>query len=542
MRYSLLCIFLAAALLVWPFATLPAEDPPTHKLNRVALDSSPAAVEAYLRSLFPTGDLEAKIQRLIAQLGSSDYEARRSAMSELLLMPIPPVKQLEDAAQSRDAEVRVRARRILVQVSHLGYKTKLVAVLNDVEQRQMKGLAEVVFQLMPQLREPYLFQFAERALQATVRIEDVDLVRGKIATAASPQREAAVLALRFALGKEALPELLPMLGHAEPSMRLAAAEALADLGIRESLPVLVELLESPQAMQRRRSVSILRAVTGQRFGFSAFSPEESREPAAKAWRNWLNEHGKTARLTFPFPRRPLEQGRTVVCIWASKIFKEVTKNKADVFTAGGFKYVWGCHATPDGRRLVADAEQHAVYAYDENGRETWRRINLPGRPTSVEGLDNGNVLVACSDSDRVVELAPDGRIVWEFKIEGRPTTAQRRPDGQTIINLQNAGRVVEVDPQGNVTDLVKGLDYTHTAQQLENGNVLVTEMRQNRVDEYNLKGNIVWSKTGLKNPAQAQRLSNGNTLIGDEEGLHEFDANNKRVWHLEVSRARFYRY
>jgi hypothetical protein len=101
---------------------------------------------------------------------------------------------------------------------------------------------------------------------------------------------------------------------------------------------------------------------------------------------------------------------------------------------------------------------------------------------------------------------------------------------------------VEVDQQGNVAELVKGLDRAHTAQQLDNGNILVTEMRLNRVDEYDLAGNIVWTRQGLRNPAQAQRLSNGNTLIADEEGLHEFDAENNRIWHLEVTRSRFFRY
>jgi hypothetical protein len=323
---------------------------------------------------------------------------------------------------------------------------------------------------------------------------------------------------------------------------LAAAEALADQGQREGLPVLIDLLESPNAAQRHRSVSVLRAVTGQRFGFSPMSAEKPRALAVAAWRNWYQEHGQAAQLIYPFPRQPIEQGRTLVCVWGSRQFKEVLENKAEVFNVAGFKYVWGCHATPDGRRLVADAEQQAVFEYDSTGKEIWSRINLPGRPTSVEGLENGNVLVACSDSDRVVEIAPDGRLVWNYEIEGRPTTAQRMPSGHTIINLQNAGKVVEVDQQGNILDLVKGLDRVHTAQQLDNGNVLVTEMRLNRVDEYDLKGNIIWSKQGLKNPAQAQRLQNGNTLIADEDGLHELDAESNRVWHLETTRARFFRY
>jgi len=101
---------------------------------------------------------------------------------------------------------------------------------------------------------------------------------------------------------------------------------------------------------------------------------------------------------------------------------------------------------------------------------------------------------------------------------------------------------VEVAQQGNRRTLVKGLDRSHTAQRLDNGNVLVAEMRLNRVDEYDINGDVVWSITNLNNPAQAQRLSNGNTLIGDEKGLHEYDPEKNRVWHLPGTRSRFFRY
>ena len=533
---------LAMAVLFGPIATSSAEDIFASKLRRLKVEPTTEGVRSYFESLIPSADLEARNAALLADLGSSNYQTRQSAMTALLNLPVPPIPQLEEAASSGDAEVRARVRRILAKASEQGYKARLVAAFTFVEHRRLKGLAPVLLKVMPQIREPYLFQFAERALQATAERRDGDLLRQEIAAAPSPRKEAAVLALGTALGEEALPELLPLLGHKEPALRLAAAEGLADLGRRESLPVLIDLLESPDVGHRHRSVTVLRAVTGQRFNFSPPGTEKPRAQAVAAWRNWYQEHGQTARLTYPFPRKPIEVGRTLVCVWASKLMKEVTDTKAEVFSVEGFKYVWGCHAMPDGRRLVVDAEQRAVFEYDERGQETWRRANLPGRPTSVEGLENGNVLIACSDSDRVVEVAYDGRIVWDFRIEGRPTTAQRLPSGHTVINLQNAGTVVEVDQQGNVTELVKGLDRAHTAEFLDNGNILVTEMRLNRVDEYDSNGNIVWSKQGLKNPAQAQRLSNGNTLVADEEGLHEFDPENKRIWHLEVTRARFFRY
>lgn len=542
MRQYGIGLLLAGIAFAWPVFAWSADDLLTERLKALKLDPTKDGMEKYLESLIPTEGMDREIKSHITNLGSPSYKERQAAMMALLNMPIPPIEHLEEAALSPDAEVRSRTRRILARANLQAYKTRLVAVLNFIEHRQIKGLAPVLVRLLPQIHEPQIFQFAERALEATAQSDDAELLRRELSQAPSPRREAALIALAKALGPEAILELMPLLQHSEASLRLAAAEALADQGQRECLPILIDLLESKVPLQRHRSVVVLRAVTGQRFGFSPTAAEKSRALAVTGWRNWYQEHGSTAKLTFPLPRRPIEQGRTLICVWGNRTFTEVLENKAEVFSVAGFKYIWGCHGTPEGRRFAVDAEQQAVFEYDSTGREIWSRTDLPGRPTSVQGLENGNVLVACSDSDRVVEMAADGRLVWNFQIEGRPTTAQRLSSGHTIINLQTAGKVVEVDQQGNIVDLVKGLDRSHTAQQLDNGNVLVTEMRLNRVDEYDLNGNVVWTQGGLKNPAQAQRLSNGNTIIADEVGLHEYDTEGNVIWFYETTRARFYRY
>lgn len=519
-----------------------AEDFATDRLKSWKIEPTPSGVESYLRTMIVSEEMQKQAKELIAQLGSSKYTERKAAMTALAKLPVLPHRQLKKAANSSNAEIRARARRLLT-TTHRKFQTpKLVAVLNFIERHQVKGLAEVILKVLPEWQDHYLLHHAERALLSTVGKGDAEFLRRQIATQPSPYRELALVALGAALGRDAVPELLPALKDNHSPMRLAAAEALADLGDRRSLPVLIELLNDEDVEHRRKSAMILRAVTSQRLSFSAHQPAKNRAKAIQAWQQWYDESGETAKLVSPFPRRPVEVGHTLVCVWSSNLFKEVDANKREIFTVPGFKYVWGCHVAADGRRLVLDAERKTVFEYDSQGRETWRRINLPGRPTGVEGLANGNVLIACSESDHVVEVARDGRIVWKFEVEGRPTTAQRLPNGNTVINLQTAGKIIEVDQQGNRKTLVEGLDRTHTAQRLENGNLLVTEMRLNRVDEYDVNGNVVWSKTNLKNPAQAQRIANGNTLIADEDGIQEVDLTGNAVWHLQVTRSRFFRY
>ncbi|MCA9068646.1 MAG: HEAT repeat domain-containing protein [Planctomycetaceae bacterium] len=519
-----------------------AGDFATDRLKKWQIEPTAKGVEAYLRSMVFDAEMRESAKGLINKLGSPNYRERKTAMAALAKLPVMPHRQLEEATNSPNAEVRVRARRLLTTTHRKFQVPKLVATLSFIEQRDVQGLTELIFQVLPEWQDPNLMNHAERALRTTVESDDADFLRRQITTQPSPFRELALVALGSALGREAIPELLPALQHNDPPMRLAAADAMADLGDRRSLPVLVELLDSEDVAVREKSAMVLRGLTGQRLGYSAHLPEKSRANAFRAWQQWYEVSGKTAKLTLPYPRPPVEMGRTLVCVWSSNLFKEVDANKRDVFTVPGFKYVWGCHATPDGRRLVIDSERKGVFEYDSSGRETWQRMDIPGRPTGVEGLENGNVLIACSETDRVVEIARDGRVVWEYEIKGRPTTAQRLSNGNTVINLQSAGKIVEVDQQGNLKTLLDGLDRVHTAQRLENGNLLVTEMGLHRVDEYDVHGKVIWSKAGLKNPAQAQRIANGNTLIADEDGIKEYNRSGDSVWHLPVTRSRFFRY
>lgn len=88
-------------------------------------------------------------------------------------------------------------------------------------------------------------------------------------------------------------------------------------------------------------------------------------------------------------------------------------------------------------------------------------------PRHATLLANGNVLVTDAgdrdaESNRVVELARSGEIVWIFGEPGvlgnddkhlnRPSSAQRLPSGNTLIVEEDGGRMLEVDDGGAVVD------------------------------------------------------------------------------------------
>jgi hypothetical protein len=554
--------------------TADADDVFVRRLREVGVEPTPAGLAAYFDGIAPSEAKLRRIEGLIRALGSPDYEERVRAMAELPRIHPPPFAALREAARSADRETGRRAARVLSRLDEASHRQTLLAAFRTIERRRLKGLAQAIAMIDVPDGWRELDDSAVAAFTATAREVDLPLVRRLIQESELLHQRMGLAALSELVGLDAVTELAPLLGDENPVIRLAAARGLAGVGSRECLPTLVALLEANDATVREDAADVLRRLTGQRFGFSGYGSAETRRESAGRWKEWVARNGQSAPLA-PYrrdrestlPDNTAAVGRTLVCLWEMNTILEYDGESKQTWSVGGFEYVWGCWGTPEGHRLVCDADRTAVIEYDAAGKECWRVDKLPGRPTDVQRLGNGNTLIALADGvqrpgngdelivledgGQVVEVNRRGETVWKYVISGRPTTVQRLRDGRTVINLQNSGRVVAVDPDGNAQTLLDGLDRPHTAQMLDNGNILVCEMELHRIDEYDQEGRLVWRKDRLQNPAQAQRLSNGNTLISDSAGIHEFDPAGELVSQIVLTdpkdpsrsgRSRFHRY
>jgi len=125
----------------------------------------------------------------------------------------------------------------------------------------------------------------------------------------------------------------------------------------------------------------------------------------------------------------------------------------------------------DGHYLVCHEGDGAVREYDGTGKVVWTyKLDLAGRPrspghgpeghgTDVFGalrLPDGHTLIAAGNGNRVIEVTPEGKIVWEIKHDELPgirlawvTTLQVLPNGHIIIGNCHAGpenpQLIEVD-------------------------------------------------------------------------------------------------
>lgn len=117
--------------------------------------------------------------------------------------------------------------------------------------------------------------------------------------------------------------------------------------------------------------------------------------------------------------------------------------------------------------------------------------------------------------------------------------ALRLPNGNTLISIGACGLIVEVTPEGNIIWQFLCDDPTHNIQCLQNGNILFCARA--RVIETDRDGNIVWewkSNAGHLGIKDADRLPDGNTLVCQDTGvIYIVDKDGDIIWDLNVGMA-----
>jgi hypothetical protein len=98
-----------------------------------------------------------------------------------------------------------------------------------------------------------------------------------------------------------------------------------------------------------------------------------------------------------------------------------------------------CRKTPGGSYLVALMGDRIVREYGGDGK-VLRTIPTPGNVYAAVRLVGGNTLIACGDGHRLIEVDPQGKVVWnlgENDLPGNPLRfvagVQRLPNGDTLV-------------------------------------------------------------------------------------------------------------
>src|SRR5438309_654114 len=141
-------------------------------------------------------------------------------------------------------------------------------------------------------------------------------------------------------------------------------------------------------------------------------------------------------------------------------------------------------ARPSHRVLGADRGHVAIV--NARGDVEWE-VPVRGTPHDLARLANGNILFP-SDAATVVEMTPAKDVVWSYTSKPKegykgPVEVhafQRLPDGNTLIAAGSGNRVIEVNPEGKVVwsighDELPGirLFWVTTLQLLPDGHLVV---------------------------------------------------------------------
>lgn len=193
-----------------------------------------------------------------------------------------------------------------------------------------------------------------------------------------------------------------------------------------------------------------------------------------------------------------------------------------------------------GNLLVCD--QTGVRELDRTGRELWSYQQSAQYAWCARKLENGNVLVANTNFNQVLEIRPTGRtggaVVWKLDQANYPYDAVRLENGHTLVAEYAMNRVVEYDAKGAAV-WQHAIEYPQSVQRLENGHTLVCTSVS--VVEINRQNQERWrlNAPGLR-PHRATRLENGNTLVVDHQRgrVVEFNAQSAEVWKAPAGLSR----
>lgn len=210
--------------------------------------------------------------------------------------------------------------------------------------------------------------------------------------------------------------------------------------------------------------------------------------------------------------------------------------------------------------------------------DSTQRLAIIGKDSSIEWelkvggihdaslLPNGNMLLQ-QGWQKVVEVTPDKRTVWEYDSgkrngnEGKRVEVhafQRLANGWTMIAESGPARIIEVDKEGKIQREIRlkvehpnAHSDTRLVRKIANGNYLVAHEADGAVREYDETGKVVWEfavplfgkeRKGGHGPEafgnsvfSAIRLPNGNTLIGGGNGhcVLEVNPSKEIVWKIE---------
>ena len=205
---------------------------------------------------------------------------------------------------------------------------------------------------------------------------------------------------------------------------------------------------------------------------------------------------------------------------------------------------------PSGHVLFTIGAKKTVVELDDKHEPVWSYSDGLEHPLSAQRLPNGNTLIGDARLGRVIEVAPDKRIVWKYESPDianmRMRNSNRTEAGTTLIAVEAVSKILEVDSAGQIVwswQAPNGENRrAYQARRLPNGNTMVSLSDPGEIVEVDRAGAIVRSIGGTKMDVQFgwasgfRLLPEGGLLISDYTGRRvlEVDKSGKVIHELRT--------
>lgn len=506
------------------------------------IELSPKAMREWLQRL--QADHPAQLERRdqarqwVKELGSPDYPTRRRAIVALGKAMWLPMDELAQAQESDDLELRSAAQMIIRQSQKRAPRDTQAgiteAICHLIVAREIKGLClEVAAAAALFEEEAETLEAIRAAIVVTASPQDIGLLKQLVDSPVADLRISALQAILALQVSDTAGLLNRFLSDPDPRARLFAAHSMANLGERQCVTSLLELMAAQDFDIRHESHRVLKAFTHEDFEYHPFGLAEERHAALARWQQWWDEFGSAAKLDFPLGEMPAGNGKILLSNFRGKQVLELSMD-GEVTWQVDFESPWAIKGLPNGHRLISQLRGHTVVEFDKRGQEVWRHKDLPGRISSFDQDGNGNLLTACPDMSKIYEFDRIGKLIWDMDADGMPTQVNYLKNGNRLLAIVRTSKILEIDPNGKrVLEISEQGDPLSVCRTLQ-GTTIVVYSGSNEFVEFDQSGRQLRKvEGGGGNLVFADQAPDGDFIIATNKRVSRINPSGKVVWEYE---------
>lgn len=477
-----------------------------------------------------------RVTALIAKLGDDKPEVRDAAATALVGLGKSAASLLRRAVNDADPRVSPLAGRCLDAIEKVVPAALPAAAPRLLGLRKPPGTVETLLMYLPFCESADLAEQLTDILSAVAAPggkPDESLVKA-LESKVPSRRALAVLALCRAKAVGELPAVRKLLKDPNPTVQLRAAQGLASLGEKDSVPAMIGLLKDLPLTLAWEVEDYLGELAGDKSPVEAVSEDPaSRARAVAAWGRWWGESHKSVALGATVGRR--ESGHFLLVENYNQAFGrgrvlEVDQSGKALWEVRDLNFPNDAQALRNGHVLIVE-QQSRLSERDRSGKVVGLDRHYPNI-FHAERLRDGTTFVACRNQLLLVDAK--GSPTMTYSYTSNTILAARRFRDGTMGLLSYGGQYVRIDRSGKMVKTTQlagwGNVSANGAELLPGDRVVIADGRFNRLVELGLDGKALW-ECPITHPLSPTLAPNGNIVVTgmNNTAIYEVDRKGKVV-------------